>query len=98
MKRAFTVVWYECDERKPQVFTDEESAHEEAQRIVRRLAGAEMKLSAAEAEMYTRGLESLRDTGVALDAACAQFAKAGNSPAGKLKKRPWISRAMIVQR
>ena len=49
---AFTIVFYEAGKRRRKVVMDEAEAHTEADKIVKRLAGGELKLNGDEGRIY----------------------------------------------
>lgn len=81
---AFTIAYHELGKRKRIVRTDEAEAHAEADKIVRRMAGAELKLAPDEANDYRTALESLHGINLTLAEVCSLFAQAWKIAPGKI--------------
>jgi integrase len=73
---AFTITFYECAKRRRKVVMDEATAHAEADKIVKRLVGGELKLNADEGRIYNAALEAVGAFGVSLVDACIEWAQA----------------------
>jgi len=82
---AFTIAWHEYGKRKRAVRRDEDDAHAEAGKIVRRLAGAETRLTDDAAMIYAKALEAIRDyPDKTLADVCTEWATAAKLTHGRV--------------